>query len=126
MSEMPLEIVTALQERWAKAFAEGNVDALLGLYAQDCFLFGSKPALSRGRSGVRAYFMSALPEEDLRAEFGAQSVRQLGPAVIVSAGFVAFSVADAAPLSYRISLTLVREEGQWQIASHHASPVPDP
>ena len=108
-----------------KAFGERDVEGLVDLYAEECFLFGSKPALSSGRSGVRAYF-GALPDEFRGAEFGAQSARKLGPTVIVSAGFVAFSIVDAASLAYRISLTFVQADGDWKIASHHASPVPGP
>lgn len=125
MSETPIEIVAALQRRWMKAFGERDFEALVDLYAEDCFLFGGKPALSSGRAAVRAYF-AGLPDEVLHAEFGAQSVRILGSTVIVSAGFVDFSIVDAAPLAYRISLTIAQANGDWKIASHHASPVPGP
>ncbi len=125
MDDEPIAIVAVLQQRWMKAFGEHDVEGLVDLYAEECLLFGGEAALSSGRAAVRAYF-GTLPDEVLRAEFGAQSVRRLGPTVIISAGFVDFSIADAAPLAYRISLTLARTNGDWKIASQHASPVPIP
>ena len=116
-------VVAFLQQRWTEAFGKRDVEGLVDLYAEDCLLFGGHAALSSGRPAVRDYF-GALPEEALRAGFGAQSVLRLAPTVIASAGFVDFTVGDAAPLAFRISLTFVRAGGDWKIASQHASPIP--
>ena len=123
MNEMPTDIVHALQMRWMTAFHHRDVEGLVALYAEGCFLFGGRPALSCGRSDVRTYF-NAVPAVVLAAQFGEQSVHQLGPDVITSAGFVTFARDDGEALRYRITLTFVRAGGVWQIASHHASPVP--
>jgi uncharacterized protein (TIGR02246 family) len=123
MNEEAISVVAVLQQRWMKAFGTRDVEGLVDLYADECLLFGSNAALTSGRPAVRAYF-GALPKAPLRAAFGAQSVRRLAPTVVVSAGWVDFTVGDAAPLAYRISLTIVRKVGDWKIASQHASPVP--
>lgn len=122
MGDEPSAIVAVLQQRWEAAFGKRDVQGLVDLYSEECLLFGGTAELSCGLSAVRAYF-DALPKETLRAEFGVQTVRRLEPTVFVSAGFIDFTVGDAAALAYRISLTFVRTDSGWKIASQHASPV---
>ena len=126
MTDIPADIVSALQKRWILAFDLRDVEGLVALYSEESCLFGGKPDLSLNRPGIRNYF-NALPPVRLRAEFGEQTVVRLAPTVIVSAGFMTFERLDAdppaAPTPFRITLTVVDTGSDWKIASHHASPV---
>jgi uncharacterized protein (TIGR02246 family) len=126
LTDIPADIVTALQQRWIAAFNQRDVEGLVALYSDESCLFGGKPDLSINRSGIRTYF-NALPPVRLRAEFGEQSVVRLAPTVIMSAGFMTFQRLDtdppATPTPFRITLTVVDTGAAWKIASHHASPV---
>jgi uncharacterized protein (TIGR02246 family) len=126
MNQPPLdaaEISGALQTHWAAAFGQRDWKLLAALYTDDAQLFGGKPELFTSREGVRRYF-EAMPPVGLVAEFGSQHVVQAGHDAIVSAGDVTFrrTVPAAEPRPHRITMVLVRRDGQWRIASHHASP----
>src|SRR4051794_9094596 len=118
------DTVAKMQSRWAEAFARADVAALASLYAEDALFFGSTPELYRQSSGVRRYF-ETLPRGYERAAFGETHTVEIKPDLIVSAGFVTFTGerdGDRFWLPYRTSWTLVRDSGEWKIASHHASP----
>jgi ketosteroid isomerase-like protein len=115
--------VSALLGGWKRAFEERNVEGLVALYADECFLFGGKPPLFAGLDDIRAYF-DGLPAARLLVEFEEQSIWQVAATVIATAGFVAFRRVDGPISRYRITLTLVLADGAWKIVSHHASPVP--
>jgi uncharacterized protein (TIGR02246 family) len=118
-----VDAVDSLQRKWSAALRAGDVPALVALYTADAQLFGNKPDLFTGHSGVRRYFEALPPGTRLCAAFGVRNVSQPAQDVIVSAGYVSFSregVADSA-LAFRITFVLARREGEWRIASHHAS-----
>jgi ketosteroid isomerase-like protein len=54
---MPVDIVSALQQRWILAFKQRDIEGLVALYSEQSCLF------------IRTYF-NALPPVRLRAEFG--------------------------------------------------------
>jgi uncharacterized protein (TIGR02246 family) len=118
------EISGALQQRWSAAFGQRDWTALASLYTDDAQLFGGKPDLFTKRDGVLRYFEAMPAGAPMTATFGAQHVVHLAPGVIVSAGKIAFRHAGALaePRPYRITLVLAFQDGQWRIASHHASP----
>ena len=119
-------IFEKVQALWAEAFGRQDWASLAALYTDDAQLFGGKANLFTSREGVRRYF-DALPSgAALTAKVGAQHVIQVAPDVVVSAGEVYFCRAGALaePRPHRITLVLANREGQWLIASHHASPKP--
>jgi uncharacterized protein (TIGR02246 family) len=125
LTNISVDTVNSLLQRWQAAFNARDIGALVALYSEDACLFGGKPTLSVGRSAVHAYF-SALPPVRLQAEFGEQTIVQLAPGVITSAGFITFArMTDppSGPVPFRITLTIVDSGGTWRIASHHASQV---
>ena len=123
----PADIVSELQREWSLLFDQRDIEGLVSLYSRESCLSGGKPDLYFAPSGISTYF-SALPPSSLRAQFGESTVVRLSATVINSAGFVTFSRAEPTPsdvlMHYRITLTLVEEDGVWKIACHHASPVP--
>jgi hypothetical protein len=48
-------------------------------------------------------------------------VRHLSDGVAVTSGHVDFA-DGAVPMPYRLSWTVVRQDGNWRIAQHHGSP----
>ena len=54
-------------------------------------------------------------------DFPPQEVHRSGPDTIIAAGYWRFLFGgEARP--YRLTWTIVRSDGQWLIAAHHASP----
>lgn len=122
-----LAILTGVQDRWNAAMASWDADAVSALYHRDAQMFGSLPDLFRGVAGVRRYFAS-FEADGVIATFDNRAVRRLDAGMIVASGYVAFRVTAAdkpSLLSYRFSFVLRREDGEWLILLHHASPVPE-
>jgi hypothetical protein len=86
-------------------------------------LFGSAPPLYKGKEGVAAYF-NALPRwKSPTVQFTDLVVIPIGADVINVAGVASFVVAEnAPPLSFRLTWVVVREDNDWKIINHHASP----
>jgi uncharacterized protein (TIGR02246 family) len=122
---MPSEadnIVSAIISKWCAGFAKLDASALSSLYAKDAFFFGSNPKLYRGRDGVADYF-NALPRwRSPTAVFSDVMSAQVTPDVINMGCLITFDLAGERPqLVVKMSWVLVREDGDWKIANHHAS-----
>lgn len=121
MSNAVNAVVSEIIQKWSTAFNRLDADALASLYADSAFFYGSKSLLYRGRDGVAAYF-NALPRWTSPAVSLDVVAAPVGPDVINVAGTASFVVDEGAePLSVKITWVLVREEGDWKIASHHVS-----
>lgn len=113
---------TAIRTRWADAFNAGDIDKLTALYTRQAHFYGSTPALFKGRDGVRTYFSQLPPGATARMK--EHSAIHAAPDVLLSAGLVDFVTKDGSVFPFRLTLALLRVEGQWQIAQHHGSPLP--
>jgi uncharacterized protein (TIGR02246 family) len=116
-------IVSAIIEKWSAGFARRDSTALASLYAENAFFFGSNPNLYRGRDGVKAYFDQLPRWASQRAEFSEVRAAQVsGDAVNMAATASFFLDSGNAPsLWVKITWVIVREDGDWKIASHHVS-----
>ena len=116
------ETVSKIMERWAAGFNRLDAGALASLYSANAFFFGSNPSLYRGNDGVAAYF-DALPRwNSPTVQFTDVATMQVGSDVINVAAGATFTVSeDDAPLSVKLTWVIVREDGDWKIASHHVS-----
>ncbi|OAF02445.1 DUF4440 domain-containing protein [Bradyrhizobium centrolobii] len=116
------DIVSAIIAKWSAGFSKLDAAALAPLYSRSAFFFGSNPNLYRGRDGVTAYF-SGLPRwRSPSVSFSEVASAQVAPDVINMAAIASFDLdEEAAPLSVRITWVIVREDGDWKIASHHVS-----
>ena len=116
------ELVSGIIEKWSAAFGELDAEALASLYSRNAFFFGSNPTLYRGREGVAAYF-NALPRwQSPGVRFTDVRTVEVGPNLINFAATANFLLGeDVAPLSVKITWVIVREDGDWQIVSHHVS-----
>jgi ketosteroid isomerase-like protein len=127
MSDHPMpgaadHIVSSIMAKWAAAFSRLDADALSSLYSKHALFFGSNPTLYRGRGGVADYF-NALPRwRSSAVQFTDVVTEQANPDLINVAGTASFVAdADALKLSVKITWVVVREDGDWKIASHHVS-----
>ena len=116
------DIVSDIIEKWSAGFGKLDAGALASLYSKEAFFFGSNPRLFRGREGVAAYF-NALPRwRSPTVQFSDRVTAPVGADVINFAATASFDVDDdALRLSVKISWVIVREDGDWKIASHHVS-----
>ena len=116
------DVVSGIMGRWAAAFTKLDAGALASLYSRKAFFFGSNPNLYRGTDGVRAYF-EALPRwPSPSVQFADVRTAHAAADVINVAGTATFVVeAGAEPLTVKITWVIVREDGDWKIASHHVS-----
>ena len=118
--ETALRVVAEIQAAWSAAFGARELDALAALYWDDALLFGSTAPLYTGREGVRQYF-ATLPASIRLEHFRPPTIVKPFPDVILTAGGWRFDFAGE-PRNFRLTWTLVRRNGAWRIASHHASP----
>ncbi len=115
-------VVSAIMAKWAAGFARLDAAALSALYANNAFFFGSNPTLYRGRDGVAAYFNGLPRWRAPSVTFSEVSCAEVVPGVINSAAVFSFDLgAEREPLSVKMSWVIVREDGEWKIANHHAS-----
>jgi uncharacterized protein (TIGR02246 family) len=116
------DTVSGIIEKWSAGFNKLDADSLSSLYSKNALFFGSNPTLYRGRDGVAAYF-KALPRWDSPAvAFTDVVTTPIGSDVINVAGTASFVVDEGATaLSVKITWVIVREDGDWKIASHHVS-----
>jgi uncharacterized protein (TIGR02246 family) len=115
------DIVNGIIEQWSAGFSKFDADALALLYSKQAFFFGSNPRLYRGRDGVAAYF-NGLPKWNSRAvRFTDVNAAQVSPDLVNFAATASFDVDGAPRLSVKITWVIVREDGDWKIASHHVS-----
>jgi ketosteroid isomerase-like protein len=115
------DIASDIMTRWADTFGKFDPEAQASLYSKHAFFFGSNPALYRGRDGVASYF-EGLPEWSSRSvRFTDVNAAQVSPDLVNFAATAWFDVDGAPKLTVKISWVIVREDGDWKIASHHVS-----
>ena len=118
------DIASDIAARWADTFSKFDPDAQASLYSRHAFFFGSNPTLYRGRDGVAAYF-KGLPKWNSRSvRFTDVNAAQVSPDLVNFAAIAWFDVNGATRLTVKITWTIVREDGDWKIASHHVSSKP--
>ena len=116
------EIVSCIMKNWAASFTKLDASALASLYSRNAFFFGSNPKLYRGNDDVQAYFEGLPRWSSPTVQFTDVNTAQSAPDVINVAGTATFMVeAGAEPLTVKITWVIVREAGEWKIASHHVS-----
>lgn len=94
----------------------------MDLYTPDAMLFGPMNELYKGQEGVRCYF-GGLPAGANVRNYPAPVVVQISEDVAVTAGDIDFADGETL-LPYRLTWTLVRQDGNWWIAQHHGAPRP--
>ena len=122
MRDVSDHTVSGIIEKWSAAFNKLDAAALASLYAKNAFFYGSNPQLYRGNDGVAAYFNAPPRWSSPVVHFTDVITALVGPDLINVAGTASFVVSKGAvPLSVKLTWTIVREGGDWKIASHHVS-----
>ncbi|MCP3374214.1 YybH family protein [Bradyrhizobium cajani] len=126
MSNEADAIVSAIIAKWRAGFTTLDAVALASLYSKDAFFFGSNPKLYRGRDGVAVYFNDLPRWRAPSAVFSEVRAALAGPDIINMAAIISFDLAgERPPLEVKMSWVIIREDGDWKIANHHAS-SPEP
>jgi uncharacterized protein (TIGR02246 family) len=116
-------------QRWATAFDESNVDAIVGLYAPDASFFGTGSKTLVTQPGeIRSYFEAALQKDKPRgAQLLEHSVRVVSDDVVIVTGLDRVSgTKDGSVYTRdgRVSFVLEKRGALWQIVHFHRSAVP--
>ena len=125
----PAKEALAVVERWATAFDQSDVDAIVALYAPDALFFGTgSKALVTTPAGIRSYFETGLNRDKPRgAQLLEHSVQVISPDVVVITGKDRVSGTRDGEVYHaegRVSFVLQRRAGAWLIAHFHRSALP--
>ncbi|HEU0118194.1 MAG TPA: nuclear transport factor 2 family protein [Alphaproteobacteria bacterium] len=115
-----------VQRAWKDAFEARDLDKLCALYAEETAFYGSTADFYTTPAGVRAYF-EKLPSSFSRSDYRIPHIVTLSPDAMAATGEVIFYTEQdgiVEPHPFRMTHVLVRKDGQWKIATHHASPQP--
>ena len=125
------EDVAAAMNMWRDNLASGTAEdpsKILSLYADDGILWGTISSTLRDTpEAVKDYFVNAyqkLPQ--LTVTFEDPHIRIYGDTAI-NTGYYTFSYekdGETKTLPARYSFTYVKRDGQWLIADHHSSGMP--
>ncbi len=105
-------------DAFAKAYSAGNVEALTGMFVDDCEIVDPDGDTTRGKAAVAEMYAGAFQESPgLKVEPKVESVRFLTPDVARVEGQSKLSSAtsDASDFT-RFSVLLVRQNSGWRIA----------
>ncbi len=120
------QVAVDVQKAWKQAFEAREFDKLAALYADNTAFYGSTRTFYSTPAGVREYFR-VLPPNFVRSDYEVPHIVRLGDNAMAATGEVMFYTEDDGKLTerpFRMTHVLVRENGQWKIATHHASPRP--
>jgi uncharacterized protein (TIGR02246 family) len=116
-------------QRWATAFNESNVDAIVSLYAPDASFFGtgSKTLVSTPEQ-IRSYFDAALQKDKPRgAQLLDHSVKVISDNVVIVTGLdrvTGTKGGQAYHADGRVSFVIEKRGASWQIVHFHRSALP--
>lgn len=125
----PREDALHVVERWAKAFADSDVDGIVRLYAPDALFIGtgSKTVVIEPQA-IRRYFEDALLTRRPRAApLTDPAVMVLSDYVVVVTGLNASTgVLDGKPFSNpgRVTFVIAKRGAEWRIVHFHRSAMP--
>jgi hypothetical protein len=126
----PKEETLQVLEKWAKAFTESDVDAIVRLHAPDALFMGtaSKNVVTQ-TAGVRAYFENALLNNRPRsAKLTDYKLFELSESAVAVSGLdLLTGVRDGSTFSTagRVTFVIAKRGADWQIVQFHRSPVPN-
>jgi uncharacterized protein (TIGR02246 family) len=125
----PTSDALAVVQRWATAFNESNVDAIVSLYAPDALFYGTgSKSLVTTPEGIRSYFETGLNRDKPRgAQLLEHSVQVVSDEVVVVTGKDRVSGTKDGSVYYaegRVTFVLQKRGSSWLIAHFHRSTMP--
>ena len=116
--------ISALFDRWNRSLATLDPDQVVANYAQDAVLLptvSNKPRTNHAE--IRDYFVHFLEKKPQgRIE---RRVLKIGCNVAQDVGLYTFRFKDGSEVSARYSYVYEYRDGQWLIAHHHSSAMPE-
>jgi uncharacterized protein (TIGR02246 family) len=124
----PADEAMQVIQKWAAAFGESNVDAIVNLYAPDALFFGtgSKTLVSTSEQ-IRSYFSGLQKDRPRGAQLLEHSVRVVSDDVVIVTGMDQVSGTKDGSVYHaqgRVSFVLEKRGSAWQIVHFHRSTVP--
>jgi uncharacterized protein (TIGR02246 family) len=125
----PKEDALQLLEKWAKAFTDSDVDAIVKLHAPDALFMGTQSQTVVVKTeGIRAYFENALLNNRPRsAKLTDYAAVVLSDTAVAVSGLDALTgVRDGKTFGTtgRVTFVVAKRGAEWQIVQFHRSPVP--
>ncbi len=116
--------ISALFDRWNRSLATLDPDKVVANYAQDAVLLptvSNKPRTNHAE--IRDYFVHFL-EKKPQGRID-RRVLKIGCNVAQDVGLYTFRFKDGSEVSARYSYVYEYRDGQWLIAHHHSSAMPE-
>jgi uncharacterized protein (TIGR02246 family) len=125
----PKEDALAIVDKWTKAFAASDVDAIVALYAPDALFMGTgSKTVVTDTTAIRKYFEDAiLTRRPRAAPMSSSEVMVLSDTAVVFTGLnESTGVLDGKPFSNpgRVTLVIAKRGLEWQIVHFHRSAMP--
>lgn len=127
----PAEEIAEIGRERAKAYREGNLDALIAAYADNAVLISARvPFRVEGKEAIRGYFAELFERYPTRSFVVRQpSTRVYGNDTVVVQNVYAHlrfvdRTGQVTDRFTRISQTWVKIDGKWRIVDLHVSGLP--
>jgi uncharacterized protein (TIGR02246 family) len=125
----PEDDVAAVAREWNDAFAQHDLEKILGLYAEGATVWGTNALTLRTTpQEIRSFFRSTFRIPKVRITFDNQTIRVFGNVAVVAGNytFTAGQGDDEQNNPARYSFTFLKTGDRWLIIDHHSSPMPTP
>lgn len=117
--------VLQLFERWNTALATGNPDEVTTLYAEDAILLPTvSNRVRHNHAEIRDYFVAFL-EKRPQGVIDESNVRELSDDLAINSGVYTFTFGNGDSVTARYTYLYRRVNGEWKIAEHHSSAMPE-
>jgi uncharacterized protein (TIGR02246 family) len=117
--------VMQLFERWNAALATGDPDAVTALYAEDAILLPTvSNQVRHNHPEIRDYFVSFLAKKP-QGVIEEANVRFLAENLAINSGVYTFTFGNGEQVTARFTYLYRLVDGQWKIAEHHSSAMPE-
>jgi uncharacterized protein (TIGR02246 family) len=125
----PREEALAVLEKWQKAFAASDVDAIMSLNSPDVLFMGTgSKSVTTDPAAIRKYFENALLTRRPRAApISSSEVRVLSDTAVVVAGLnTSTGVTDGKTFANpgRVTFVVAKRGQEWKIVHFHRSAMP--
>jgi len=115
-------------QAWADAYNSHEPDVVTARYHPEAVFWGTvSPTLRATPAEIRDYFSSLSNRPNAQVEIGEHRVQLFGD-LALAAGFYTFTdVTDGESVTRpaRFSFALRLTDGDWLLAQHHSSRIPD-
>jgi hypothetical protein len=119
MSDDPYQRAHAVLYAWSRSITDGDIDALVALFAPDALFVATAPSPLRGRAAITSYYLAA--PAGLRAWAELNAVARDGVRLVVVAA-VAFEVPHVGRRDGTLTMAIgPAADGQDQITLYHAA-----